>query len=1005
MAAENISNPQLDEVKLSIQSAYDQFNQAKSSGNNELASELASKIDNLNNIYTEAQGKLVANKEKDKQDSINFLASQRRTESPDSREAYEASLKGGEVTSTEEEAKYLGLKSQNAITNDEIHGHLARVLDAPKNKVDIETGLDGANRAKLALLPTPEEKLSYLQARYPNGVDQIDISGTPAYVLKKPDGGYLLADELGTSVKDFTADIAGEAIPMMVAGATGYATRGLGPKAQSAAVNVAQAATGFVQDIVARKSLGLDANLGEAASRRGKEAITGMAIDGASKLLIGPLARRIGEPIKNELAKKVDQARSLLKEKGIETTAPISYLFGERPLQKQKQQMGRLEEAWIGTGPTVAAQKTVDALSTFKESISGVPTDIYGSALNKLKIESDKLARVVAGSDVNAGKIVQDVLKRRLNETVVKSANKEAVGGAIRNELQAAQSQLKALKDAAYGDFYVNAEGLTMNPGEVASILEKGKQSVSREYQNTGIDNLIDSYKARQGDALEAIRLRNDKSIVKTPEVMDRIAKLSKSGSPLSASEVDDAIKVAKETIPEGGSFSTGKTTLPVAEGASSALRNVQRAKYAERGLAEQWDVVTKAYDDALATNRHLTGKILKTKLGEPTSTATDVLDATLSDPQYIREIIDMAGVTDPAKGQMAREQLKNAYLTKIGLVNDAALDPESLDFNKEIVETLWGVDQAGKANPAFGNNMVQKLQDLQRSFKDKGLSMSGIKAKDVDEYFVSLSNDDKAKIKDKIIKSSMARNAEERFTNNALIKLAQKGNFDALDGDQFAKAMYNGSVSDVTKVMRMMPAGPKASLRADFVSQLMRDLPSTTTATGGKTIMNGPKFLKSLDGEDGKIIEGRIKAVMGKEFFDTFKAACIMADVNHIPLQNLSEAAIKVSASPDKLKFFGVGNVLGWGSDRFMSAAYGLNVLVPFWKTMAKDVGPEQTAKNFKKLYNTTMGGRIGVTAIAHAGRNDPAFQQNINDFLYGRSKEDTDYSSRMNSNIPSNQ
>jgi hypothetical protein len=298
---------------------------------------------------------------------------------------------------------------------------------------------------------------------------------------------------------------------------------------------------------------------------------------------------------------------------------------------------------------------------------------------------------------------------------------------------------------------------------------------------------------------------------------------------------------------------------------------------------------------------------------------------------------------------------------------------------------------------------MVEKMKDLQKSFADKKLNMSNIKAEDVDDLFLSLNDAEKLQIKERIIKSSMAKQEQEDFANNELIKIAKSGNFDALDGDNFAKAMYNAKVSDVASVMKRMPAAQKASLQGDFVAQLMRDLPSTTTATGGKTIFNGGKFLKMLEGADGKIIEGRIKTVMGKEFFDTFKAAATMADVNHIPLQNLSDPAVKASLSEDRLKLFGVGNILGWGRDRFMSGAHGLNILVPFWKTMAKDVGPEQTTKNFKNFYNTAISGRIGITALAHAGRNDPDFKQNINDFLYGRSQEDAGYANRMRANIPS--
>lgn len=1002
MSQDISQNTDLIEIKGILDSANSKLNEAKLNNNTQLADEISNDISVLNNKYAAAQLTIQQNNERDKQTSRDFLASQRRT-AGDKRAAYEESIKGGLVNATDEQFKaYRDITSDQDITNNEIHTHLSRVLDVPKEKVDVETGLGAGIRAKLSLLQTPEEKLQYLQSQYKDGVERIDISGTPAFAMKKNDGSYVLADELGTSVNDFTSDIVGQVIPTAVGvGASIIAAR-TKVKNPSVFVNAAQSGAGFIQDVAARKALGLDANLGESVMSRGSEALIGFGIDQASRLLINPLAKRLGTPLKNELAKKVDQARTLLKQKGFDTTAPISYLFGARALDKEKQLIGRMEGSMLGTGPTRAVQKTVDELSRYKESITGVPPNIYGTAMDSLKTESDNLARLVADTDVNAGKVVSDVLNRRLNDIAVQSADKEVIGNSIRSQLVAAKEKLIQVKNAVYGDFYTRANSLTMTPGEVAQHLAEGSKSQSKEYQNSGIDKLVQGYQAREADRLMAISLRDDPNVIKIKSVRDRIERLSKSGASLSAADVDDVIKMAKETIPEGGSFATGNTHLPVAEGAAAQLRAVQRGRYADIGMDAEWDAATQAYDTALKSQRGLNGKILKTKLGEPTATATDVIDGTLSDPQHIREVIDLAGESSPQAASQMREDIKKAYLTKIGMVSNGSLKPDSLSFDEGIVKTLWGTDPAGVPNPAFGNRMVEKLQDLQKSFKDKKLNMSNIKVEDVNDLFVSLDDAQKLEIKKRIIDSSMAKQSQEDFANNELIKIAKKGDFDALDGDNFSKAMYSAKVSDVADIMRRIPASQKASLQGDFVAQLMRDHPSTTTTTGGKTIFDGAKFIKSLEGVEGKIIEGRIKAVMGKEFFDTFKAAATMAEVNHIPLQDLSGPAIKTSASADRIKFFGVGNILGYGSDRFMSGAHGLNILVPFWKAMAKDVGPIQTAKNFKNLYNTSISGRIGITAIAHAGRNDPDFKQNINDFLYGRAQDDSSYARKMNGNIP---
>jgi hypothetical protein len=1001
--------------------AQSKLEEAQASGDNALVSEISADIESMNPIINQVQyGEDLENDVK-KKESIDILAKPVKTRSDKQDEFMQSTYSRADFSWTPEEKKnYYAIVADVPKTPAQVQGHLSAILGVEPDKVDIQTGLDASTRAELSLLYGDESKLDYLKRKFPSGVSQVNIEGTTNYVITTSDGRNVLADEWGATMKD-AADVAGEFLPTTAAvvGAVIGARKGGGknPALPSLISNAAQLTVGSLQDVASRYALGMDIKPAEIAFRRGADAIIGLSIDKALGMIGSPLVKRIGTPIENEFASKVSADISSLARQGYETTAPIKYLFGKQALQGQKVQMARLgENPILGSGPQRAAQKTLEVLSGFKKAATGDVPDTYASTINILRNEAEVLAKDIAKSDKEAALIVSRSLNSKLDGIVARDVNNEQIGNTVRGHVVDAEEQLINIKNREFNDFYniADQQQVVMDKAKIIESLKRGRNIITNGQGSfPAIDGLINEL---QGDVtagiearkLEAMLVPGPGSIMDTPEIRETIADMKLKAAPLSAKDVNFLIRRAKTAVDEGGSFATGSPSMSVAERASQQLTADARNLYKSSGLSTLWDQSVQKYQNALNSASGLNSRILDMNLGKQTMTPTQVTSSILQDPQYIRDVISLAGNSSAEAAIETTSKLKLAYLDKIGLSSNSGVPAESFKFDDEIVNELWGRDAKGNVDLSLGNKMVEKLNNLKQAFGDSKIKIKDVDPREVDQYFQSMSTDEQKSIADRILKSSMMRQKQDQIAGNKLMQVAMKGSFDVMDQPIFVQTAMEARPSDLKSLMNKLPSANKESFKMDFVRQLFSEYQSDVETKTGRSLWNGAKVLKSFEGKEGNVLKNRIEVVMGKDFLKNFESASRMVGINTIKGDAAIEMAAKSSIGGYGIKFFLGVNLARFGADRVMSSIYGAGFLNPLFKVISKDVGPEKFAKSLTTYSTAMTATRAGIQAIAHTVRNDANAQQAINS-MFGENtttNEDAirllESNSRKNPNSP---
>jgi hypothetical protein len=107
----------------------------------------------------------------------------------------------------------------------------AAALGTSSDEVDVDSGASLWERTKMDFLPDPRSRMEYLEKKYGSeNVNALNIGGKTKMFYRDPNTNKMtMVDEMGASLADFTADIAGEAVT--TAGAVGGAIVGsaLGP--------------------------------------------------------------------------------------------------------------------------------------------------------------------------------------------------------------------------------------------------------------------------------------------------------------------------------------------------------------------------------------------------------------------------------------------------------------------------------------------------------------------------------------------------------------------------------------------------------------------------------------------------------------------------------------------------------------------------------------------------------------------------------------------------------
>lgn len=1006
-----LENSELQDISTRMNNAMSQLKKADSEGDTQKATEIANDYRFMEDLYARRQNELTIANNEEKDRSLQWLASSPSAEELSSIGTQESFAKAGTDIPAEAAVGAVKRAVSSLKSDEDIRNNLAFAYDLPKDQIDTKSGISGTHRAAMSMLTNPESKLEYLQKQYSqDNVIPVNISGSPSFLVKAGDR-YVLADELGTSLTDFTSDVAGEILPLagsiiggVVAGKMGKGAGGAPVAAGSAA---GQFTVGSAQDVAARMALGLPVDPAEIIKTRGIEAALGYGLDKVGQILGKPLIKKIGANIPNKMASSIADAQKLLAGQGVETTAPIMNIFGREALETQKERMGR-QATGIGSRAGSAAERTLDLLGQFRQRLQGedIPLD-YEKILGRQKAQEAGIISQIAKYDEQGAKIVEGNLKKKFDELATKNFSKDVAGESVRNSLVLAKDALKGIKNDSYDNFYKLADqsGIEMTPAQVADALEAGSKSLGRELRNPEIDKQISELRLRQELKDTAAKLQDE--LVKTgrpPTPADyKIMDAAAAQPNLGPRDIDDRVRMAEEVV-GGEAFGSGSTGASVASASAKQLRAVRDSMYANAGLTPEWNKATDAYTNALGSRGGAVGRALAERFGDSTKTGTQVIDDIVRDPQYIKDAIDLSTLSgDPASAELTRKALQDAYLSKLGLTTSKGNLSGKLDINDDIVKSLWQtVDANGKPNLIEANKITEKLGNLNKAFTQSKVDMKNIDPKDVKRLFSTLSSDEEKAMIESIKSRASAQNAKDVFTSNSIIKAASKGNWDVTDSTGFTDALFNADVGEVSRLLKRLPAKVKPSVQSDFVGRLFKDYPTTAETTNATELFDAKSVLEDLAGPKGDQMASRIKEVMGKDWFDSFKAAATVMDANMF--QKTAESRIGLKASGGGTggsRLFFVGDLAKIGTDRLVSGAQGLGVLKPMFDLMAKKVSRETVDKNWGRALQGISTTRAGMMAMTHAVRDDPNEAQRLSDFYTATANQGGSTSERFRSNM----
>lgn len=940
---------------------------ASSAGDEQLANELASQIKVLGGKLQMEDPELRAKMQLEQRQAQEALATGRPIGAP-------TTELGGEFKSAFPNVPTMESATQEvAQFEGQLPNLLGNLFQISPEKVDIKSGLPARDRVEMGLLPTPDDKLTYLKQKYgDNSVFSVNIAGTPANVVKRKDGSVVLADEVGVGIKD-VLDLSGEVAPTFAAvGAAVMAspsTVGAVGASGSAYLGVSS-----LQDAFAREALGVKIKPGEILRRRGVETALGMGMDVATMGLGKIAARRIGRGVTNEIAKSLEEDAAILARAGFPVETPAGAGRGVLGLEKQKELAARF--------PSTQTKrfKNIEQLQNFQETLtSGKPASdkAFFQTLGRLRNQYDNLISSADIKDKKARQVIDSNINRKLEELQNPTFKVEPVGEELLGYLEQGKKTVNDIKNQAFSSFWdeADASGISIAPDEVADVISKSLATFKQK-RNSGVDSIISDLNQRTQDGVLAFQLKNQISLGKlesTPEILERIKKLELNSAPIGIKELNEYVQIIQDAVPAGGG-TAGKTQQQVASVASRGLRDFRDQLLDSAGLGDRFKQINSQYvNDVLLFERNAPGAILKEVLGDQAMTPTGAVNRAIQDPKNIRDVIRAVELGAPERAQYMRGQLQKAYFNKIGLTADRGAPSTTIDFDPEIVTELFGISPAGRINENYGRLMVDKLNLLNSALADKKINISNIDSRDISELASVLSEDSKKSVIKKIVERAQYKAEADKMLDNTLISAAKKGNWDKLDVSEFSKTMFRAPLSDINSFLTRMPKTERKALQSDFVAELLSRYSSSGDFTSnGVELFDGAKFLR--DFAKDRTLGTRIRNVMGENFLAQFKAAANHIAANKITKSEVSEVNAKILASRSGITPWVVSRP-GWVSNRIYAAMHDNDSLIPLLKLSQKTVSPEQYNANMKKAIIGLVGTRRGLESLANQSRNDPEF------------------------------
>lgn len=839
----------------------------------------------------------------------------------------------------------------------------AQAIGTSPEDVDIDTGMGLWERTKLDMLPDEPSRMEYLEKKYgQENVNMLNIGGKPKMFVRDPKTKKMtMVDEMGASLADFTADIAGEAVT--TAGAVGGAIAGtaVAPGVGTVAGATGGAAlggflTGVTQDVAAEVATGQDIELGQKVKRRGLEAAIGVPIDLATAGLAKGFTRLSGKVLPDAARDEVIGAFKRTGERFKTTLRPTTAQevgeeaaereslraakggIPQRELELQRTQVGFLYRLLQGERP---ARTLPQAFEDYMDQTAGT------------------VAALRSSSEV-ATRELGDLLDQKIARNL----------GTLRPKSQLTQSERGAELQQRVQEFVLIERG-----GQPIRGIEGGIEGVSRELYET-------AYEATPGDIVPLIGIRDTvksalrKMNLPTDLKGDVVEKLSPRMGPQAAAVVDEI----NRRVGFGGNIDLRQFDNYIQEIARSAKFNSKTRGPNERAAATLYrslesmrdKLVKQVNPDALPlfkrADRHFKSNVLPTREGElerilgtlPSGQyglqGEQVIDAAVGSSTAIRRILDVTN-----NNSQVRQLLRDAYLDKV-------VTPTSVKFDPSIVKALWRGEK------------IQSLDRINSILKGQKSAMS---AKSEDELRKVLSamagNEQDAAIQ----AFRRARAADEELAKQMkrkLFRLASKepGQLFPQDADKFVDALLTATPGEIDEFLKKIPVESQRAFRQASFDRLIQNAQSGAVQRAGSALGGEP--LWNPDALADALTKSRAKwnTLLGEKNVDALiDLNTILKSASEIT-QEQAQLGLRAGTSlgpggtitPYALIS---GSIPAWVWRKLVNVAYGSNTLRP----LIKGLKTKRTFDDelFRKWFAGLAGTRRGVQALTNEMDADPEF------------------------------
>ena len=888
-------------------------------------------------------------------------------------------------------------------TSEGIDNKLAKGLSAVIGQpVNMQSELGWEDRKNLAFLTDPS-KDEYLKEKYGGqNVKTMNVMGAPVRLIN--DGqGWFPVDRYDMTSKDFI-DVLGEVGPMIGSIAGGIGGAGLSKTPAGTAIGSAAGytAAGTLQDSLVKAVMGAGEGFGNSIMRRSTEAMIGLPIEYGVTKIGGALLRDVATMRKgavSERTKLINEAGEFLAKEGYPTSLARFASGSVESQEKMLRAAQNLPNSKIGQDLAFGA-KRLAAFMDDNISKQALPDSLYEQTVKAVKADNDLYLKQVAISD----RATADTLRRSASEEMQRQMYKPKIDeGAAALYLQESLGKGKAVAEQAkkdvYDSFYQEADSVvSVNPIELAERLERSFYGgASRPAE---IQKVISNLRARPQNANKIIDLQKQIDGGKlSPEAESitrrKIQELEEISGPLSASQLDEQVRIIRDQAPSGPVAGSGANELKRASSTAERVvtqfrDDVYRNTYDKSGktkLYDKWSDATNKYQNFLDYTQTDLAKILENRLGK-TMTSGDIMKAAYKSPEDTNLILSAIKRDDPANFPAFERSMQESYLNKIGLNGRQLGSGNEFNFDERIVRELF--DSGTGVN---GQRMVNKLKDLQSYFNAQKLDSSKITFDDLKQLEGVVSQDAIKEMKFSIANRISNQQKAEKLGRNVLIKDVLNGHKESITRGEFPRALFDAEPAQVKKVFSKLNPAEQKAIREDFAEHVFSRYPGDPDSTAMRLqLWDGDRFLKDVAANPK--LKQNMEIALGEDFVNRMTAASRLTEAT----QTVSKgASIKPTgvATPKEARFFiPIGPIMNSIGTRATAAMYRAGSLFPLLGKMSqKELTQEQFQKETSKALGTALLTANGIQATLQTGKYDPEWSRRLGQTLGTASKDSIDY------------